>query len=89
MSEYPSPANTSYTLLSRSPVVDAVGRSDYSNSAIYQAPSGAWVFATGTNHWSLGLGESGVTDPRIQRATANVLDRFISAAPPPPARRRG
>ena len=83
MSEYPAPTNVSYTILARSPVVDAVGRSDYANSSIYQAPSGAWVFATGTNHWSYGLGKPGVTDARIQRATANVLNRFLGTVPPP------
>ena len=83
MSEYAAPTNVSYTILSRSPVVDAAGRNDYANSSIYQAPSGAWVFATGTNHWSYGLGKPGVTDTRIQRATANVFNRFLGAVPTP------
>jgi hypothetical protein len=78
MSEYPVPANLSYTILSRSPVVDTAGRKDYANSSIYQAPSGAWVFATGSNHWSYRLGKAGSTDARIQRATANVLNRFLT-----------
>ena len=77
MSEYPSPAGTNYAILSGSPVVDATGRIDRSNTSIYQAPSGAWVFASGTNHWSFGLGKPGVTDARIQQATANVLARFL------------
>jgi hypothetical protein len=49
---------------------------------IYKAPSKAWVFASGTNHWSYGLGKPGVSDARIQRATANILDRFLQSAPP-------
>jgi hypothetical protein len=77
MSEYPSPAGTNYAILSRSPVVDTAGRSDIANTSVYRAPSGAWVFASGTNHWSYGLGKPGVTDARIQRATANVLARFL------------
>lgn len=77
MPEYPSPAGTDHAILSRSPVVDTAGRSDISNSSVYRAPSGAWVFASGTNHWSFGLGMPGVTDDRIQRATANVLARFL------------
>lgn len=86
MSEFPRPTTSNQTLLSNSPVIDSAGRSDVANSSIYQAPSGAWVFASGTNNWSYGLGKPGVTDVRIQRATRNVLDRFISApAPTPPA----
>jgi hypothetical protein len=77
MAEYPAPAGTDYAILSGSPVVDAVGRIDRANTSIYQAPSGAWVFATGTNHWNFGLGKPGATDARIQRATANILARFL------------
>jgi hypothetical protein len=44
----------------------------------YKAASGAWVFATGTNQWSRGLGYNidGVGEPNtlIQQATLNVLD---------------
>jgi len=79
MPNYPKPADSSYTILSRSPVVDVTGRSDYANSSIYQAPSGAWVFASGSNYWSDGLGRAGVTDRRVQQATANVLDRFLGS----------
>jgi fibronectin type 3 domain-containing protein len=44
----------------------------------YTAPSGALVFATGTNHWARGLGlnmdGAGEPDRRIQQATTNVLE---------------
>ena len=79
---YPQPSNTSYTLLARSPVTDNQNKSDIHNSSIYQASSGAWVFASGTNHWSYGLGKSGVADARIKRATANILDRFLQSTSP-------
>jgi len=51
------------------------------NSSIYQAPSGAWVFGAGTTSWSWGLDADGIAapkggDPRIQRTTANLLNRF-------------
>jgi hypothetical protein len=85
MSEYAAPPNSSYTTLARSPVTDAAGVSEYQTSSIYQARSGAWVFATGTNHWSFGLGKPGVTNAGIQRATRNVLDRFIGTISPPPS----
>ena len=92
MSEYPVPAILSYTILSRSPVVDTTGRKDYANSSIYQAPSGAWVFATGSNHWSYGLGRAGATDARIQRGDrqrSEPLSHRAGAAErsgPPPVR---
>jgi Putative metal-binding motif len=71
----PGPTALSYVTLSSSPVgdVDPPGE-----SSIYQAPSGAWVFAGGTLAWSWGL-DGPVADPRLQRTTANVLDRFIGA----------
>src|SRR5438093_1038105 len=75
-SQYPQPNAMpgTYTLLSNSPI----DSSEYSNSSVYQAPSGAWVFGAGTMNWSLALDNfSGSTvDPRIQRTTANILDRF-------------
>lgn len=81
MPGFPLPPSSSYTLLSESPVVDESGAREVANTSVYQAPSGAWVFATGTNHWSYGLGKPGVSDRRVQRATANVLDRFLTTPP--------
>src|SRR5438128_5810698 len=40
-----------YTLLSQSPFNSAGGWSDWCNSSIYQAASGAWVFADGNIAW--------------------------------------
>jgi len=82
-SEYTQPPGNDYTLLSQSPLVrnesDIV---DYSNSSIYKAPSGAWVFASGTMQWSWGLDMSGVVDSRIQQTTANILNTFTGAIAP-------
>jgi hypothetical protein len=76
---YPIPA-TNQVLLSASPFVAAFGNGpDTSNSSIYQAPSGAWVFATGTMSWSWYLDNYAMTnqtDARIQQATTNVLNAF-------------
>src|SRR5207247_740191 len=50
-----------------------------------QAPSGAWVFASGTMSWSWALDDAFgplrhfMLDSRIQRATANVLDTFVGS----------
>src|SRR5207249_2258129 len=85
-SSYPLPnaLTNTYTLLSRSPITVTNGRLDYSNSSIYQAPSGAWVFGTGTIGWPWGLdnyANHNVVDARIQQMTANVLGRFLSNGP--------
>ena len=81
MSQYPLPAyiGGTYTLLSNSPVVDLTNGADYSNSSIYQALSGAWVFAAGTISWAWGLDRAGYVDSRIQQTTANILNKFVSA----------
>jgi hypothetical protein len=85
MSNYPSPAATSRTLLAQSPFTNSAGAADTHNTSIYQAPSGAWVFGAGTPKWSWALDhvawEADVTDARIQRLTANVLDAFVNGAP--------
>jgi hypothetical protein len=70
---YPAPTATSYLTLSRSPLGDAGAPAE---SSIYQAPSGAWVFGAGTIDWSQGL-DGPLADARIQRTTANLLDRFL------------
>jgi hypothetical protein len=78
-----TPRATSHTLLSWSPVTSYLGAADYSNASVYQAPSGAWVFAAATRRWSWALSalpDHGMsTDSRIQRVTATILDRFVAA----------
>src|SRR5216683_2978078 len=85
MSNYAGPNTTNQTLLSHSPFMNIGGLSDYANSSIYQAPSGAWVFAAGTISWSRGLANifpgDQSADPRIQQTTANVLNALINGAP--------
>ena len=71
----------SSTLLASSTFVDFSGRQSTANATIYQAPSGAWVFAAGSIGWSLGLDDFGpraAPDARVQRATRNILDRFVA-----------
>src|SRR5207253_10840415 len=47
------------------------------------AASGAWGFDAGSSDWSLGLDSYGqttpVTDARIQKTAANIVDAFTSA----------
>jgi len=88
-SQYPPPNAVSgtYTLLSHSPFAAATSPSDYSNSSVYQAPSGAWVFGTGTFGWNWALDDflngANKVDPRIQQTTANILNRFLGPGPGP------
>jgi phosphodiesterase/alkaline phosphatase D-like protein len=72
--------------LSNSPFVDSGGLADHSNSSIYQAASGAWVFSAGTIAWSWGLDDFDHTfaDVRLQRSTSNILDAFLSVGAPLP-----
>src|SRR5205814_6118600 len=85
MSGYPAPPGSNEVLLSQSPFPNAQGISDLSNASIYQAPSGAWVFDSGTMSWSWALNSYGPPnqpDPRIQQATTNIMNAFaIGPAP--------
>ncbi len=85
-SAFPSPlANPgTYTLLSNSPTIDVNNGNApvVGNSSVYQAPSGAWVFATASMDWSWGLSRPGFADARVQAITANVLNRFVGTTRP-------
>jgi hypothetical protein len=79
-----SPPNT--VRLARSPFVeDGVTRE--AHMTIYQAPSGAWVFNTGSIYWNWGLDDYNEkvrkvrTNPAAQKITRNVLNRFVGRAP--------
>src|SRR5436309_8704623 len=85
---FPPPNSANQTLLSRSPFTyPNNGLTIHLNSSIYQAPSGAWVFAAGTMSWSWALDDVPGpfshfrVDSRIQRATANNLNDFLTGAP--------
>ena len=85
---YPGPVARTYTTLSRSPV----GGGDVAESSIYQAPSGAWVFAAGTIWWSYGLdapGSRGAAHPVDDRqCPEGVRWGVISGRADRPAARR-
>ncbi len=72
-------------VLSASPVVNSRGVQSTANGAIYTAPSGAIVFTAGTFYWSWKLDDNDYqrhgADPRVQRMTANILNRMIQTAP--------
>ncbi|MCW1971063.1 MAG: hypothetical protein KIH69_023385 [Anaerolineae bacterium] len=85
------PISLSYTILQQGPFIGAnlpsntnyTTPNDFTQSTIYQAPSGAYVFATGTLAWPWGLLGSGQADPRVEQITRNVLNRFLINQPTP------
>jgi hypothetical protein len=82
MSDVAAPAAISRTLLSQSPFTNSGGAADYANSSLYQAPSGAFVFAAGSSSWSGALDNFGLTTPtdaRIQQTSANILNGFTTS----------
>jgi hypothetical protein len=84
MSSAPLPASVpgTYQILSESPFLDAGAGPITANSSIYQAPSGAWVFGAGTTSWSWGIDPEANWDQRMERITANLLNRFGAFAQP-------
>jgi hypothetical protein len=68
------------TLLSRSPFEDSLGRGQkIQNTSLCRTPEGTIMFCAGTFHWPLALVDSKVTDTRIQQATKNLFDRFLTS----------
>ena len=74
------PEHENRILLAHSPYQDSEGATRHQETSLYRAPSGALVFASGTFAWSPALDRPGHVDPRIQRATANLLDRICKHA---------
>ncbi|WP_424212621.1 N,N-dimethylformamidase beta subunit family domain-containing protein [Streptomyces sp. BI20] len=70
------PEHEDRMLLAHSPYQDGDGHRRHQESSLYRAPSGAWVFASGTFAWSPALDRPNHVDPVIQKATANLLDRI-------------
>jgi len=86
-SNFPPPISTDYTVIGRSPILGATRQPDGSlrtvnaETVVYQAPSGAWVFASATLLWQKGLVASGgASSPALRRMTKNLLDRFVNAS---------
>src|SRR4029077_6049906 len=77
----PNSISGTYFLLSHS--AWGTGQYQFANSSVYQAPSGAWVFAAGTMSWSWALDNFGhnLADARNHQTTANILNAFGPGAP--------
>jgi len=71
------------TVVARSPVVDAEGRTSFSEATMYTAPSGALVFGAGTIYFARGL-DGPRRDPRVERMAANVLKLALGLDIPAP-----
>ena len=74
----PNTGDPIWQLVSNSPVTDN-GSPATARSSVYQATSGAWVFAAGTNNWSFALDDFGghTTNGGIQLTTDNILGKFL------------
>ncbi|MEU1292146.1 N,N-dimethylformamidase beta subunit family domain-containing protein [Streptomyces sp. NPDC005840] len=70
------PEHDDRVLLAHSPYTDPDGVVRHQDTSLYRAPSGALVFASGTFAWTPSLDRPGHVDARVQRATANLLDRI-------------
>jgi hypothetical protein len=53
------------------------GETHQHHTTLYQAPSGAWVFAAGSLGWTRMLYATGFADARIQQATRNLINRVL------------
>ncbi|OEU96321.1 N,N-dimethylformamidase beta subunit family domain-containing protein [Streptomyces oceani] len=74
----PLPEHVNRILLAHSPYEALDGARRHQETSLYEAPSGALVFASGTFAWSPALDRPGHADPRVQRAMANLLDRICA-----------
>jgi hypothetical protein len=66
------------TILSDSPFQTHYGQTDRSQAVLYQARSGAWVFNASTFGWTGAINPFGQPDQRVERMTANLLNRMGS-----------
>jgi hypothetical protein len=81
--QFPRPSSQDQTavMVANSPYTSINRVADVHNASIYQALSGAFVFASGSQAWSWGLARPTYVNTGIQQTTANVLNRFITNVP--------
>lgn len=84
---FPRPSNVTQTVLSASPYRTRTGMQKLQNTAVYETPQGAVVFAAGTLTWTRALNREGFRDPRIEAATANLCNRMLRRGRPVPKQR--
>ena len=73
--------------ITNSPYIAADGTLNFSDITLYQAQSGATVFATGSMQWNWGLAQgvqsTSYVSPAAQQIMTNVLARLITPPTPP------
>jgi hypothetical protein len=88
---YPKPpllSPSSQTMIAQSPYYNHSNVLYTAQASLYQAPSRAWVFGSGTMSWSWALGKTGSStsgpfqNAGIQQVTKNMLDAFKSTTTP-------
>ncbi|GAA1603788.1 hypothetical protein GCM10009804_70240 [Kribbella hippodromi] len=77
MDEFEQAAGSEHATLTSSPFCNAAGDEDLQQTVLHRAPAGGYVWNAGTFHWSLGLSHPRLQDPRLQRATYNLLTRML------------
>jgi N,N-dimethylformamidase beta subunit-like, C-terminal len=84
---YPAPDAVWQTILARSSFTNFKGHHFVHNSSIYEARSGALVFATGSMDWAWALAPGGSSDGTknnvrhsLQKVTVNVLNRMLDVS---------
>lgn len=76
--QQPMPDSLSYTRLGVGTISGDMGDT-IAETVIYQAPSGAWVFASGTLAWEEALDlEDQLYDARIEQMTTTILERMLA-----------
>ena len=69
--------NAAQTLLSASPYLDTGGKPHTQATSVVTPNTGGFVFVAGSLTWTQALSGEDTADPRIQRATRNVIDRLF------------
>jgi hypothetical protein len=72
----PRPGDADQSLLSHSPYRNTYGEQVVQNTSIYETPDGAVVFVAATMLWTTFVADAHRSDPRIEVATGNLLDRI-------------
>lgn len=80
--DFALPRHRTYNVLARSPYVGFDGVTVPAYTTIYEAESGAMVFATGTLLWGEGLSDGDLRSPGLRKMTNNLLDRFAGTEEP-------
>lgn len=76
---YPGPNTSSWNVLASSRFTTRSGGTGLHEATAYKAPSGAWVFDAGTLNYANGVGGAGISNPRVQTMSTNLLTRQSGA----------